>query len=178
MSAGAPDRTTHVQRRRYVELAARDGLATERLPYTVDESFDLPFLAGYSKDGKTIFIDRHLAQAAPMIDQLPYSTWMMALVEHELSEKEAIDEGMTYQQAHIKVATPREHLVLKALRADPNEYEKELRPYIKAAEHERITKPPKSLDCTPYKGNDALSKQILAHFKKCGVKDCVNEEIT
>lgn len=174
MSAGNFSvRTNGQKRRELLEEAVAADLDTDR-DVKVDENHDLPYLAGYSKDGRTIYIDRHLAKEAPEIDGQPYSVWRAALIEHEASEKETIDEGFSYDEAHIRVATPREHAVLRLLRMQPGTYERELRPFIKAAEHEKIVKPPADLDCTPYKDNDALSRRLLSHLRLQGCKDAKN----
>lgn len=168
MNAGSPQRESSRVRQARAKQASP---VVELMNRNIDDRHDVPYLAGYSKDGSTLYVDRHLAQAAPVVDGLPFAEWEEALLVHELVEKEAIDRGLTYEKAHLEFATPAEHAVLRELRADPDEYEKELRPYIKAAEHERITKPPKDLDCAAYRGSDAESVKLLAHLKKCGVED-------
>jgi hypothetical protein len=171
MSVGAPDRLSRIQRDRMVERLVSAKVDRGPVDINLIETKDCPFLAGYSKDGENIYIDRHLAKAAPMIDGVPYSKWKWALVRHETSEKVQIDRGVHYMTAHLLYATPDEHLELRRMRIDPGLYEKTLRPFIKAIEHERIENPPLDLDCTPMKGNDEMSRRILARLKKLGVKD-------
>ena len=113
---------------------------------SVDKSHDVPYLAGYSKDGNTIYVDRHVPLRMGKIDILPY------LLEHEHSEKTLMDmAGLSYEQAHA-IATMLEHkLIEKDGETTPKEYEAYLRDYIKTAEHEKLTKLPQDLDFTPYK---------------------------
>ncbi len=137
----------------------------------VIDIYDVPYLGGYSKNGVLIYIDRHLARARPEIAGAPYGEWITALVAHEVVEKRGVDDGRTYLDAHCNWATPSEHAVLRRLKIDPKMYEQELRPWIKAAELERITNPPINLDCAPYRGIDDESQELLAHLRKCGVVD-------
>lgn len=116
--------------------------------FTVDRGFDIPYLAGYSKDAKTIYIDRHLPATIMIgkakVDPEPF------LIEHERTEKALIDGlGFEYAEAH-RYATTAEENMAKADHIDPRQYEQALKPFIKKDEHEAIERVPKDLDLTPY----------------------------
>lgn len=114
----------------------------------LDFSWDVPYLAGYSKDGKTIFIDRHL----PKILKIGRKhLWVVPpLVRHERLEKILEDQrAMKYPAAH-QLATLYEHRLVRNIFGDPHKYEVALRPYIKADEVERLLRVPKDLDRAPY----------------------------
>ncbi|MER9592247.1 hypothetical protein NKI94_26065 [Mesorhizobium australicum] len=66
---------------------------------TVSHEFDIPYIAGYSVDAKTIYIDRHLprtiAREGVDIRLAPF------LVTHEVVEKALLDElRLHYLHAH------------------------------------------------------------------------------
>ena len=64
--------------------------AIRRRIHKVDRTYDIPYIAGYSVDGKTIFIDRHLP--------LTFRSWTKRIriepfiLTHELVEKVLLDE--------------------------------------------------------------------------------------
>jgi hypothetical protein len=126
---------------------------------TVNTSYDVPYLAGYSEDGKIIYIDQHLPLRMGKIDILPY------LLEHEHSEKVLEDVAqLPYEQAHA-IATMLEHqLIEKDGHLTPKEYEAHIRGRLKTIEHERLTKLPPDLDLKPYKASKdyALLKRMHA----------------
>ena len=71
----------------------------------LDRKHDVPYLASYSKDGKTIYIDRHMPAsfryAGKEINTDRY------LILHEEVEKTLIDQlNLHYLHAH-QIATPR-----------------------------------------------------------------------
>jgi hypothetical protein len=69
---------------------------------TLDLSYEIPYLAGYSKDGKTIYIDKRLKpvfelKSGKKINIVKY------LIVHESSEKHFIDvKNYKYPYAHEK----------------------------------------------------------------------------
>src|SRR5256885_14296713 len=78
----------------------------------VDRGYDLPYIAGYSTDGHTVFIDRHLPRTF---------RWLLKpvrvepfLLTHEIVEKALIDElRLHYLHAH-QIATRAERDAIKA----------------------------------------------------------------
>lgn len=116
----------------------------------LDRTHDIPYLAGYSANGNTVYIDRHIPIEIPvgdrgLVDVTPY------LLTHEEVEKSLIDAlGYHYRKAH-SIATIIEHMLVKENGLEPPEYEAALKPYIKGAEHEAMQNPPTDLDLTPYR---------------------------
>ncbi len=123
---------------------------------TVDKDHDIPYLAGYSEDGGTIYIDRHLKTKWNNVDVTKY------LVMHEVVEKSLIDElGLTYELAHyIATAAEQELVEYDGIKWDA--YEKYMDKYIKTAASEQLTKIPDDLDLTPYSGK--LLKALVARM--------------
>jgi hypothetical protein len=79
--------------------------AVVRRAKTLDRKHDIPYLAGYSKDGKTIYIDRHMPSsfryAGRDINTDRY------LILHEEVEKTLIDQlNLHYLHAH-QILKPR-----------------------------------------------------------------------
>lgn len=146
----------------------------------VSEFFDVPDTAGYAKndDDDVVFIDRHLAHAAPVIDEQPYSVWRKALIDHEWMEKGLVQLlGYEYEAAH-EFASLYENRTVRRLSMKPFRYNKALAPYIKRDLLERITKAPKNLDCTPYKPPHQTSsdRKIMSRFAELGVGDAMPEK--
>ena len=130
---------------------------TEKL----NTKYEVPYLAGYSKDGSTIYIDRRLpryfSSSKGKIDLYKY------LAVHELSEKVIEDKlGLTYQQSH-HIATKIEREYLEHDGYDWKEYCNFLAPYIKSVAKE-FTKIPPDLDLEPYE--DSKDTKILSMIKK------------
>ena len=64
----------------------------------LDRKHDVPYLAGYSRDGKTIYIDRHLPKS--FVCQGRKIQVDHFLILHEAVEKSMLDElGLHYQHA-------------------------------------------------------------------------------
>jgi hypothetical protein len=84
----------------------------------VDRRFDMPFVAGYSKDGARVYIDRHLPArgikiGARIVNVVPF------LVIHETVESALIAVfGYKYQVAH-EFATLAENRAVRAAGYDP-----------------------------------------------------------
>ena len=130
----------------------------------VDDSHDIPYLAGYSTDGKTIYIDRHLPEMLGYEHggrKKEYSPRSF-LHDHEAMEKALIDAlGWRYTHAHdVATAYERRHVLQAGLSWKP--YQAAYRPFIKADEHEKLKKVPKELDLTPYEDDPRL----LLHLQK------------
>jgi hypothetical protein len=110
---------------------------------------DIPYLAGYSKDGKTIYIDRHMP-----------STWKYKgrsidtdrfLLLHEEVEKTLIDQlDLHYLHAH-QIATRAEEAAIRAAGISWREYNDFMQKYVKKMGDERLTNVPADLDLKPYR---------------------------
>ena len=115
----------------------------------LDRSHDVPYLAGYSRDGKTIYIDRHVARflvthgRRVRIDRF--------LVLHEAVEKALLDTlGLHYQYAH-QIALRTEEAAVRAEGISWREYDRFMQQYIKEVGDEKLTKLPLDLDIKPYR---------------------------
>lgn len=133
--------------------------------YNLDRSHDLPYLGGYSSDGKTIYIDRHFP------DQISYeldgykktfdATNFIRL--HEVVEKALIDcLGWDYWQSHHAANGFERRAALKA-GVFWTPYNKALSPFEKADEHEKLKVLPKDLDLTPYYA-PPINHKLLDHM--------------
>lgn len=133
-------------------VLAMPGVAAEiaRLKHLVHRR-DVPYLAGYSTNGRHLYEDRRLPRYLYVRGhRLDLWNPRGPLLTHEQTEKALIDRaGLDYQHAHA-VATICEHAILRKLGIDPQSYEDTLRPYIRSAEAETVTNPPPDLDLTPY----------------------------
>ncbi len=126
--------------------------------YRIDRSYDLPYLAGYSRDGATIYIDRHLPVYLPLGSHGIYAAPF--LEEHEHVEKAIIDAlHWKYAAAH-EVATAAERRKVISAGLNWTAYSNALKPYIKADEVEKLTSVPPDLDLTPYRGETKLLARI------------------
>jgi hypothetical protein len=115
----------------------------------IDRTHDIPYLAGYSVDGKRIYIDRHL----PPIFR--YRGRDIAvdryLLLHEEVEKTLIDQlDLHYQHAH-QIATRAEEAAVRADNVSWRAYDQFMQKYVKRMGDERLTKLPRDLDLKPYR---------------------------
>lgn len=115
----------------------------------LDRGFDVPYLAGYSQDGHTIYIDRHLPET------FKYRGKKIAvdryLILHETVEKTLIDElNLHYQHAH-QIATRAEEAAVRADRISWRAYDRFMQRYVKQAGSERLARVPPDLDLKPYR---------------------------
>lgn len=115
----------------------------------LDRSHDVPYLAGYSMDGKTIYIDRHLPTHFKYrgrtieVDRF--------LIMHEEVEKTLIDQlGLHYLHAH-QIATRAEEAAVRAQRISWRAYDRFMQKYVKSVGDEGLKKVPKDLDLKPYR---------------------------
>jgi hypothetical protein len=115
----------------------------------IDRNHDIPYLAGYSTDGKRIYIDRHLPRSffykGRTIDVDRY------LLLHEEIEKTLIDQlHLHYQHAH-QIATRAEEAAVRADGVSWRAYDRFMQQYVKEMGDERLTKLPADLDLKPYR---------------------------
>jgi len=140
----------------------------------LDRDHDIPYLAGYSLDGKTIYIDRHLP---PTFD---YNGRPIAvdryLILHEEVEKTLIDQlGLHYLHAH-QIATRAEEAAVRADRISWRAYDRFMQQYVKEADNERLTKVPADLDLKPYRDEHdyELMQRMLQAMEDGTAPDGVN----
>ncbi len=135
-------------------------------PYVLDRDHDLPYLAGYSKDGKTRYVDRHLPEMLTCEEdghKYEFAT-TPHLMDHEGFEKAIMDTlGWGYSHAHEAANGFERRGVLKA-GLPWQKYNKALLPYIKKDEHEKLVKVPADLDMAPYYA-PPIDKRLIAHME-------------
>src|SRR4029079_8604960 len=131
----------------------------------LDRTHDIPYLAGYSVDGGTIYIDRHLPRTmnckGRKVEVARY------LILHEEVEKTLIDQlGLHYLHAH-QIATRAEQAAVRAACIIWRDYDRFMQKYVKTIGDERLTKVPKDLDLKPYRDehDDDLLRRMLASVK-------------
>ena len=115
----------------------------------IDRTYDIPYIAGYSRDGRVIFIDRHLPRS--------FSTWTKRvqvdpfIATHEIIEKALLDQlGLHYLHAH-QIALRTERAAVEAAGISWRAYEGFMKSCERKIEQETLQRVPASLDLTPYR---------------------------
>ena len=121
---------------------------------TLDRTFDIPYLAGYSRDGRTIYIDRHVPRSFAIggrrVKVDPF------LILHESVEKSLLDElHLCYQHAH-QIALRAEEAAVRAAGVSWRQYDRFMQQHIKEADDERLMRLPPDLDLKPYRDEHDL----------------------
>jgi hypothetical protein len=114
----------------------------------VNHSYDVPYLAGYSEDGKTIYIDCDLPKTfAHGKKRWPVHQF---LILHESVEKALVDQlGLVYQHAH-QFALRVEEAAVRDAGVPWRQYDAFMQKYIKLAEQRPDLHVPPDLDLEPY----------------------------
>jgi hypothetical protein len=148
-----------------------------------DRKHDIPYLAGYSIDGKTIYIDRHMPETFKFKGRAINTDRFLIL--HEEVEKTLIDQlGLRYLHAH-QIATRAEQAAVRAAGVTWRDYDGFMQKYVKRIGDERLSKVPRDLDTKPYRDehDDDLLRRMLAcvdagqipgGFRKQQLKDAVS----
>jgi hypothetical protein len=132
----------------------------------LDRKHDIPYLAGYSLDGKTIYIDRHMPES--FISEGRTIKTDRFLILHEAVEKTLIDKlGLHYQFAH-QIALRSEEAAVRADYISWSEYDNFIQKYIKEIGDETLTHVPADLDCKPYR--DEHDNLLLKRMKQVETK--------
>ncbi len=114
----------------------------------LERGYDIPYLAGYSLDGHTIFIDRHMPKS--FIFRRRKVLTDRFLIVHEAVEKSLIQLlGMHYLTAH-QIALHAEQAAVRAEGVTWEAYDDFMQEYIKVVGDEQLSKVPDNLDLTPY----------------------------
>jgi hypothetical protein len=115
----------------------------------LDRKHDIPYLAGYSNDGKTIYIDRHMPRTMTFRGREVGTDRFLIL--HEEVEKTLIDQlGLHYLHAH-QIATRAEEAAVRAAGILWRDYDRFMQKYVKRIGDERLRKVPPDLDLKPYR---------------------------
>jgi hypothetical protein len=123
--------------------------AIARRAKRLDRKHDIPYLAGYSEDGKTIYIDRHMPTSFRYQGREVNTDRFLIL--HEEVEKTLIDQlGLHYLHAH-QIATRVEQAAVRCAGIGWHAYDRFMQKYVKRIGDERLTKIPADLDQKPYR---------------------------
>lgn len=129
----------------------------------LDRDHDIPYLAGYSQDGKTIYIDRHMPESFVNSAGRTIKTDRF-LVLHEAVEKTLIAQlGLRYQFAH-QIALRAEQAAVRANEINWSEYDRFAQSYIKEIGSEKLVKVPSDLDMKPYR--DEHDAELIERMEK------------
>ncbi|MCX5662330.1 MAG: hypothetical protein NTW19_21835 [Planctomycetota bacterium] len=132
----------------------------------LDRGHDIPYLAGYSLDGKTIYIDRHIEPSFVCRGRRYHTDKFLVL--HEAVEKTLLMQlGLHYQHAH-QIALRAEQAAVRAHGIPWRDYDRFMQKFIKEAGDEELTKLPKDLDIKPYR--DEHDSDLLKRMKAAGAK--------
>jgi len=137
--------------------------AIVRRAKTIDRRHDIPYLAGYSRNGKIIYIDRHMPETMRYggrdINTDRY------LILHEEVEKTLIDQlGLHYLHAH-QIASRAEQAAVRAAGIRWHDYDRFMQKYVKHIGDERLTKVPADLDLKPYR--DEHDNDLVRRMLEC-----------
>ena len=137
--------------------------AVVRRAKKLDRNHDIPYLAGYSRDGKTIYIDRHMPSSFRYrgrdINTDRY------LILHEEVEKTLIDQlNLHYLHAH-QIASRAEQAAVRAAGISWRDYDRFMQKNVKRMGDERLGKVPADLDLKPYR--DEHDYDLLQRMLDC-----------
>jgi hypothetical protein len=129
----------------------------------LDRKHDIPYLAGYSTDGKTIYIDRHMPSTFRYGGREVNTDRYLIL--HEEVEKTLIDQlNLHYLHAH-QIATRAEQAAVRAAGIRWRDYDAFMQKYVKHIGDERLTKVPADLDLKPYR--DEHDYELVQRMLDC-----------
>lgn len=115
----------------------------------IDRSHTIPYTAGYSTDGKTIYIDRRLPKGFTHANKFYDVTKLIVL--HEIIEKLLLETyKLNYQEGH-NIALRIEMAACDSMNLNWTIYNKWVFTWAQYIEHSSMSNPPKDLDLQPYK---------------------------
>jgi len=132
----------------------------------LDRKHDVPYLAGYSRDGRTIYIDKDLPKSFTTRTGRRVAVDRY-LILHEAVEKSLLDDlGLIYQHAH-QIALRAEQAAVKAAGVPWREYDRFMARYIKEAD-DVIERLPPDLDIKPYRDehDEALLRRMQSATRR------------
>jgi hypothetical protein len=129
----------------------------------LDRAHDIPYLAGYSQDGKTIYIDRHMPKMMKVRGREVDTDRFLIL--HEEVEKTLIDQlNLHYLHAH-QIATRAEEAAVRAAGIGWRDYDRFMQKNVKKIGDERLKKVPADLDLKPYR--DEHDFELMQRMADC-----------
>jgi len=115
----------------------------------IDRRHDIPYLAGYSRNGQTIYIDRHMPKSFQFRGRRINTDQFLIL--HEAVEKALMDNlGLRYLHAH-QIATRAEQAAVRASGVSWRAYDRFMQKHVKRIGNENLSRVPRDLDLKPYK---------------------------
>ena len=129
---------------------------------TVNRDYDVPYLAGSSLDGKTVYIDKRVPRT--LVVKGKSFDPAGALAAHEEAEHRAMMSGKSYAAAHREDGLPAEKKVVDAAGVSWPTYQEQMhRLAEKVTEPEHPKNPPPDLYLKPYPHREA---EMLEHEEK------------
>lgn len=131
--------------------------------WKIDQTYDIPYIGGVSKDHKTIYIDKDIPNIVDINGKtIDYSLFLAAHEAIEGTIFEMYDLG--YNPSH-EIARVIEKALMEASGIDWNEVEKYTNELAKILIKKPFEKIPKDLDLTPYedmkfKGLDEMKEKM------------------
>lgn len=123
--------------------------AIRRRVKVISREYDVPYIAGYSTDGRTVFIDRRLPKSFRWLTKTVHVDPF--LLTHEIVEKALLDElRLHYIHAH-QIAVRAERDAVKAAGVPWFVYQRFMKRYERPIQEEEILRVPGNLDLTPYR---------------------------
>ena len=126
-----------------------------------DRKHDIPYLAGYSLDGKTVYIDRHM----PRVVQIPRPQHRDRSFSDPArrGRKDADRSARTALSARPSDRDPRRGGGGARRGIKWRDYDRFMQKYVKRIGDERLTKVPNDLDLKPYRDehDDDLLRRML-----------------
>jgi hypothetical protein len=145
---------------RFSNKALLDCVEAIKKKVKIDRSYDIPLLAGYSKDGSTLYVDKDMPEGYISRKTKSFVNALHFLLFHEGIEKALIDAyELIYEPPH-EVAQCVEHDAVEASGADTKEYNGFMEQWIKHARDKKKYRVPKDLDMTPYVKEKEILKKL------------------
>jgi len=119
----------------------------------INREYDIPYVSGHSKNGLTVYIDRHFPTDWEGNDITPF------LKAHEVAEKAMMDLKQLTRPEIEYIANCVERMAVEKAGINYKKYSQHIQKYMKKIEHEQVNKAPKDLDLTPYA--DEKTKNVL-----------------
>jgi hypothetical protein len=128
----------------------------------IERRYDIPYIAGYSRDGSTVYIDRHMPRSFAYRGRRVQTDRF--LITHEVVEKALLDGlHLHYLHAH-QIALRIEQAAVCAAGISWREYNRFTKAHEKKIGDERVVRVPSDLDLTPYREEHDLPelRKIIA----------------
>lgn len=141
----------------------------------INRKYDIPYVAGYSKDGKTLYIDKDMPKSFKTKNNKVIKTDKY-LLWHELIENTLLDKFDTFYQLAHQVALRSEKDAVEADGISWKEYNDFMNKNIKKiADLDSYSHLPSDIDLTPYKDDPDLSILKKMIKSKPSFKDYLNK---